>query len=169
VKVEASPSVAARLRTGVERYGSRVIRWTLGAIVAVSAIVGLLFITRGTAVKQIRAVGVDGTPVAPAESSFALIVALLTGTPLLAGNRVELALNGDGTFPHLWADLRSAQRSITVQMYYAAPGRVADTLATILAERARAGTEKESTSSTLRITFCLVMSLPPLGLLLAQP
>jgi cardiolipin synthase A/B len=139
VTAEPSPSVGARLRTAVERYGSRVIRWTIGAIAVVSAIIGLLFITRGTAVKRIRAVGVDGTAVAPAESSFALTVALLTGTPLLAGNRVELALNGDGTFPRLWADLRSAQRSITVQMYYAAPGRVADTLATILAERARAG------------------------------
>jgi len=55
------------------------------------------------------------------------------------GNRVELALNGDGTYPRLWADLRSARRFITVQMYYAEPGRVADSLGTILAQRAGAG------------------------------
>jgi cardiolipin synthase len=58
---------------------------------------------------------------------------------MLAGNRVELALNGDGTYPRIWADLRAAKRLITVQMYYSAPGRVADSLGAILAERARSG------------------------------
>ena len=46
-------------------------------------------------------------------------------------------LNGT-VYPQLWADLRSAQRSITVQMYYSLPGAVADTMAAILKERARA-------------------------------
>jgi cardiolipin synthase len=41
-------------------------------------------------------------------------------------------------YPKLWADLRSAQRTITVQMYYSKPGAVADSMATYLAERARA-------------------------------
>ena len=122
-----------------KRYGSRLTRWLLAAVVLVSAVVGLLFITRGTAVRRVRGVGGDGAPVAPGEPAFPLAVALLTGTPLVAGNRVELALNGDETFPRLWSDLRSARRVITIRMYYAAPGRVADTLAAILAERARAG------------------------------
>lgn len=118
---------------------ARGLRWLLVAVTGLVAVIGLLFLTRGTAVQRVRAVGVDGTPVAPAEPEFPLSVALLTGTPLLAGNRVELALDGAGTFPRLWADLRAATRSITMQMYYAAPGRVADTLGAILAERARAG------------------------------
>ena len=118
---------------------ANVVRWGLTAVILLAAVIGILFITRGTAVQRVRGVGGDGTPVAPSEPTFPLTVAVLTGTPLLAGNRVELALNGDGTFPRLWADLRSAQRSITIQMYYAEPGRVADTLATILTERARAG------------------------------
>ena len=101
----------------------------------------MLFITRGTAVHRVRGVGADGAPVAPAEPSFPLSVAILTGALMVPGNRVELALNGDGTFPRLWADLRAARRSITIQNYYAAPGRVADTLAAILRERARAGVE----------------------------
>ncbi|HEX6614798.1 MAG TPA: phospholipase D-like domain-containing protein [Gemmatimonadales bacterium] len=113
--------------------------WLALALVLLAAVIGVLFITRGTAVHHVRAVGSDGAPVAPDEPAFALSVALLTGSPLGAGNRVELALDGDGTFPRLWADLRAARRSITVQMYYAAPGRVADTLGAILAERARAG------------------------------
>jgi len=116
-----------------------VFRWLVVGIFAVAAVIGLLFITRGTAVRRVRGIGGDGTPVSPAEPTFPLAVALLTGSPIVSGNRVELALNGDGTYPRLWADLRAARRAITVQMYYAAPGRVADSLGAILAERARAG------------------------------
>ncbi len=114
-------------------------RWLIVGAVLLTAVVGLLFITRGTAVQRVRSAGADGTPVAPAEPSFPRTVALLAGTPLLSGNRVELALDGDGTFSRLWADLRGARRSITIQMYYANPGRVADTLGAILAERSRSG------------------------------
>jgi cardiolipin synthase len=121
------------------QYGALIVRWVLLGIVLLAAIVGVLFITRGTAVHRVRGVGADGAPVAPAESTFALSVAVLTGAVLLPGNRVELALNGDDTFPRLWADLRAAQRSITIQNYFAGSGRVADTLASILEERARAG------------------------------
>jgi cardiolipin synthase len=116
-----------------------VLRWALVAIVLLVAVVGFLFITRGTAVKHVRGVGADGAPVAPEEPQFALSVAMLTGTVLTAGNRVEAALDGDGTFPRLWEDLRSARDAITVQMYYGIGGQVADTLRDILVERARAG------------------------------
>jgi cardiolipin synthase len=140
------PRPAGVLRRGVtrggafaKRYGARAIRWLVVGIGVVAAIIGLLFITRGTAVRRVRGIGGDGAPISPAEPAFPLAVALLTGTPIVLGNRVELALNGDGTYPRLWADLRSARRFITVQMYYAEPGRVADSLGTILAERAGAG------------------------------
>ncbi len=135
----ASHSAWHRIRATMRRYGAAVTQAVVAAIVVLAAIIGLLFIFRGTAVHSVRAVGIDGTPVNAAEPSFPLSIALLTGTPIVPGNRVELALNGDGTFPRLWADLRGARQSITVQMYYAAPGRVADSLGLILAERARAG------------------------------
>jgi cardiolipin synthase len=77
--------------------------------------------------------------VSPREPEFALGVAMLTGVVLMPNNSVELAVNGDGTFSRLWQDLRSAQRSIVIQMYYGLPGRVADTLRSILIERASAG------------------------------
>jgi cardiolipin synthase len=51
---------------------------------------------------------------------------------------VEQLLNGDGTYTRIWWDLRSATQSITMQMYYAKPGAVADTLAAVLMDRARA-------------------------------
>jgi cardiolipin synthase len=116
-----------------------IVRWALFAFVLIAAVIGLLFITRGTAVRRVRGVGADGVPVGASEPGFPATVALLAGSPLLPGNRVELALNGDGTYERLWADLRSARESITVQMYYAQPGRVADQLREILVERARAG------------------------------
>jgi cardiolipin synthase A/B len=130
---------AAHLGELAERYGAGIVRWLVIGIILISAIIGLLFITRGTAVRRVHGVGGDGTPIAATEPSFPLAIALLTGTPLVMGNRVELALNGDGTYPRLWADLRGAQRTITVQMYYAGPGRVADSLGAVLGERARAG------------------------------
>ena len=141
--VPPPPSRTRRVTSAVvavtRRLAGRVVRWLVAGVFLVAAVIGLLFITRGTAVRRVQGIGGDGTPVSPAEPTFPLAVALLTGSPIVVGNRVELALNGDGTYPRLWADLRSARRAITVQMYYAAPGRVADSLGAILAERARAG------------------------------
>jgi cardiolipin synthase len=115
-----------------------VLRVLVIAIVLFIALVGFLFLTRGTAVRHVRAVS-GGTPADPADAHFPLLFTLLTGTVLTAGNRVELALNGDGTFARLWDDLRSAERFILFQSYYGKPGRVADMLGETLAERAAAG------------------------------
>jgi cardiolipin synthase len=64
---------------------------------------------------------------------------LFTQAHLSEGNRVEVTINGDQTYPRLFEDLRSARQSITLQMYYCQPGTMADTFQTILVERARAG------------------------------
>jgi hypothetical protein len=37
------------------------------------------------------------------------MVAMLAGAPLNRGHRVDLLLNGDGTYPRMWEDLRSAR------------------------------------------------------------
>jgi len=78
---------------------------------------------------------------AVSDPAFAKTLTLLTGTALTAGSAVEVLTNGDGTFAPLWDDLRSARRSITVQMYYAGAGTVSDRTARVLAERARAGVQ----------------------------
>lgn len=116
----------------------RLLNWTLIGVVLIVAMIGWLYITRGTAVRRVRGVGVDGTPVSPDEASFPLSVSLLTGATLLPGNEVELVLDNE-VFPRLWADMRGAKTSITVQMYYALSGEVTETLAKILIERAKAG------------------------------
>jgi len=114
-------------------------RWTLIAVVAALALIGFLHLTRGTAVRHVRGVGAGGIPIAVSEPQFPLNVAMLSGASLSAGNRVEVALNGDGTYPRLWDDLRSAQESITLQLYYGASGRMAKTLEQILLARSKAG------------------------------
>jgi cardiolipin synthase len=109
----------------------------LGVTVAALALIGVLTITRGTPVGSVVTLSDSGPP-AVTDSLFERTFELFTGTHVYPGNVVLHALNGDGTYPQLWADLRSAQRTMTVQMYYSLPGKVADTLAAILKERARA-------------------------------
>ena len=103
------------------------------------AMIGILSITRGTPVKAVVAIGDKEGPPAITDSLFARSMALYTGLQLTRGNAVQQMLNGNGLYPQLWRDLRSAKHTITVQMYYSQPGAVADTMAAILKERARAG------------------------------
>ena len=113
--------------------------WTVVVIGSCLALIGFLHLTRGTAVRHVRGVAADGAPISVSEPEFPLMATMATGAWLASGNQVEVMLNGDGTYPRLWEDLRSAQRSITLQVYYGAPGRMADMLGQILRERAEAG------------------------------
>ena len=111
---------------------------TIGIIVvAALSLGGLLSLTRGTPLHRIT----YGTGVSTrmSDPSFRDLIALMSSVQLEPNNHVEPLFNGDGTYPRLWSDLRSAKRTITVQMYYSKPGKVADSLAAILSERARAG------------------------------
>ena len=42
------------------------------------------------------------------------------------GHEIEVLTNGNETYPCLYDDLRDARQSITMQMYYCQPGKVAD-------------------------------------------
>lgn len=101
------------------------------------AFVGLLSITRGTPVQTVIAEGDRAGPPPPSDSLFARTMELYTGTHIGPGTLVQPVNNGT-VYDSLWKDLRSAKRTITVQMYYSLPGKVADTLAAILEERAHA-------------------------------
>ncbi|CAA9330611.1 MAG: hypothetical protein AVDCRST_MAG40-1887, partial [uncultured Gemmatimonadaceae bacterium] len=115
------------------------IGYLLIAALAVLAMAGVLHVIRGTPVEDVVAPGDAAGPPHAAESAFARTAELLTGARLEPGNHVALLENGDGSYPPLWRDLAAAERSVTVQMYYAKPGRVADALADCLLERAAAG------------------------------
>jgi cardiolipin synthase A/B len=79
----------------------------------------------------------DGPP-AITDPLFVRMVSLYTGLQLSRGNAAEQVNDGD-VYARLWPDLRAAKHTITVQMYYSRPGAVAETMAKILSERARAG------------------------------
>ncbi|HLV24975.1 MAG TPA: phospholipase D-like domain-containing protein, partial [Gemmatimonadales bacterium] len=70
---------------------------------------------------------------------FVQSLELHTNSSLESGHRVDILRCGNELYPLLWEDLRSAQRSITLQLYYCKPGRMANELLEILCERATAG------------------------------
>jgi cardiolipin synthase A/B len=108
-------------------------------LVSALALIGILSVTRGTPVKAVVAIGDREGPPSVSDSLFAQSMELYTGLHLTRGNAARQMLDGVGTYPELWKDLRAAKRTITVQMYYSQPGAVADTMAEVLKERARAG------------------------------
>ena len=107
-------------------------------LVSVLALIGILTITRGTPVHSVVAVGDRNGPPPIGDSLFARSAELYTGLHLTSGNVVEQVNNGE-VYKRLFQDLRTAKRTITLQNYYSQPGKVADSIAAILKERARAG------------------------------
>src|SRR5688572_30589916 len=135
--MQAEPGMhPARSYSRMERL--KQVSRTLGIlVVTMLALIGLMTATRGTPLKRVGH-GVHGRAPAVSDSSFRELMALFAGVHLEPGNAVENLLNGDGTYPRLWQDLRAATQTITIQNYYSKPGKVADTLAAILSNRARA-------------------------------
>src|SRR5262249_2383900 len=122
-----------------KRFPGLVGRWSLKAALIGLAFIGFLNLTRGTAVRHVEGMSADDAPISVSEPQFPLKATMLTGAWLAPGNRIDIALNGDGTYPRLWEDLRSAERSITLQVYYGGLGRMARELGRILIDRAKAG------------------------------
>ena len=108
-----------------------------GLLVGLLGLIGFLSAVRGTPVKKVVPFG----PQLPAvdDPAFRTNMELASRTAMCDGNCAEIFWNGDQTYPRLWADLRGAVTSITIQLYYCNAGRMADELSEILIERARAG------------------------------
>ena len=100
-------------------------------------LIGILSITHAPPVKSVIAEGDDEGPPSIEDPLFVRSMELFTGMHIEPGNKVEILLNGDGTYPQLWKDLASAERTITIQMYYSQPGKVADSVAKYLIDRAQ--------------------------------
>jgi len=105
-------------------------------VVLAFALIGVLTLTRGTPVRRVLAIGDAELPGAR-DSLFARTLGLFASLQIEPGNRVEVLANG-ATYARLWQDLGSAQRTLTVQMYFSKPGVVADSLEKYLTQRARA-------------------------------
>jgi cardiolipin synthase A/B len=113
----------------------------VGVIIAGALIIGLMDIVRGTPVRSVGRPGEATSCPSIDDPFFRESLELLTHVRLEPGHEVEFFINGDETYPRLWADLRSAKTSITIQLYYCNKGRMADALLEILVERARSGVE----------------------------
>jgi len=95
-------------------------------------LIGILSVTHDSPVTSVIAEGDKDGPPSAEDPLFARSIELFTGTHIDPGNKLQILLDGDGTYPQLWKDLASAERTITVQMYYSQPGKVADTMAKYL-------------------------------------
>ena len=108
-------------------------------LLLVFALIGFLYLTRGTPVHQVVAWGDPDGPPAVCEEGFRPMIELLTRTTLHQGHTAAVSINGDQTYDRLWEDMESARESLTLQMYYFQPGRMADRFKEIVSARARAG------------------------------
>src|SRR5687767_7711235 len=108
-------------------------------VLSALALTGLRYLTRGTPVARVS--GVEGNRGLPKtdDEMFCRTIELLTHSDLSRGHDVSLCLNGDGTYDRLFQDLESARETITLQLYYCQPGKVADRFADVLRARAKAG------------------------------
>ncbi|HEX7182218.1 MAG TPA: phospholipase D-like domain-containing protein [Thermoanaerobaculia bacterium] len=68
-------------------------------------------------------------------------IANLTGSPIVAGNQVEVLQNGEGFFPPLFRDIEAAKESIHLETYVWWKGDVCRRLADALAAKAAEGVE----------------------------
>ena len=71
-------------------------------------------------------------------ASFPTIEAL-TDAPIVAGNKLEILQNGDGTFPIMLREIQNAKKTITFAQYLVKGGVLATEFARSFAERCQAG------------------------------
>ena len=73
------------------------------------------------------------------EPSFFRTIEAHTDAPIVGGNRIEVLLNGNETFPAILRDIRAAKSTITSAQYLYEGGSIAREIAQAFAERGRAG------------------------------
>ena len=73
------------------------------------------------------------------DEQFTRVMSVMLGPALVNGNRATVLVNGDQIFPVMLEALRSAQKTITFEMYIYWSGRIGKEFADVLSERARNG------------------------------
>jgi cardiolipin synthase len=127
------------MATAVPRRRARqfVISWW-AAMFYVLILIGLVLIlwsTRRERESHVRVPDIDRF-----EESLPSIAGL-TGSPIQAGNRVEVLQNGDQFFPALLKDIEAAKESIHLETYVWWKGEICERVAHALAGKARQGVE----------------------------
>ena len=100
------------------------------------AILALFGCARVLAVREIPEINLD-------EANFFRTIEAHTDAPIVSGNRIEILLNGDETFPVMLREIRRAKSTITFAQYLYEDGSIARDLAQAFAERCRAGVKAD--------------------------
>jgi cardiolipin synthase len=77
------------------------------------------------------------------EPSFFRTLEAHSDAPIVTGNRIEVLLNGDETFPVMLREIGKAKSTITFAQYLYEDGSIARELAQAFAERCRAGVKAD--------------------------
>lgn len=75
----------------------------------------------------------------PDNPAFSAALGPLLGAEFTGGNRAKVLINGDAFFPPMLEAIRGAKKTITLETYIWAPGKISDQFIEALAERARHG------------------------------
>ena len=81
----------------------------------------------------------DIPPITVGQASFFPTIEAHTNATIVAGNRIDILLNGDQTYPAILSEIRSAKSTITFAEYMYEDGALAHEVAEAFAERCRAG------------------------------
>ena len=92
-------------------------------------------------VREVRALTISDSDSVPSVASpdFVSALSALTETSMVPGHNIELLLDGESTLKGIEADVAVATRSVQIQTYYCAPGRVAERLKTLMITKAIQG------------------------------
>jgi cardiolipin synthase len=77
------------------------------------------------------------------QAAFFPTIEAHTDAPIVGGNRIDILLNGDETFPAILRAIKSAKHTITFAQYIYEDGAIAREVAQAFAERCRAGVSAE--------------------------
>ena len=108
--------------------------WTIFSVCLV-ALAGLYFWAK-RAPELSQPLTLNFGPLTPA---FAESAGPLLSAEFQSGNRISLYSNGDEFFPAMLADIRSAQKTVTMEAYIWSSGVISNQFIAALSERARAG------------------------------
>ena len=113
---------------------TRVAHEAVGQLTRV-ALVGVLLTTACAPPKAIVRV----PELAPTDPAFLATLAAHTDARFVGGNRIDILLNGDETFPEMLRAIAGARRTITFEEYFYEDGQIAADVANAIAERCAHG------------------------------
>lgn len=111
-------------------------RWFWVCVVLGAAIVLGAYFWKTSAKLLREPIAIDYGPLDP---PFVSAMGPIVGAEFVDGNKVDLLVNGAQFFPSMIAEIRKAQKTITLETYIWTPGKVSDDFIAALTERARAG------------------------------